>query len=497
MTEDQKDESAQSSSRRIAFLFFGACLVAGLALRIALAATDHGIYYPDELYQSLEQAHRLIFGYGFIPWEFESGARNWTFAGLCTGLMGIAGELGLQRPREYLGFIRHVLVAWNLLAALGLYNLARKYMVPEELAILGPVAFCLAAPFVYFSHRALGGVVAIPALVIGLSFVLPPNPSGPRWKRILGLSLIGFAVLLRVQIAVFCVVLVGVFLVSKYRKILAIEAISTFALWAFAYGLVDFLTWGEWYQSFRVYLEHQVDTGAADFKARDGFYPSVFWRTFGPLGVVLLVLSLLSVRRAPSLCVLVVAFAAVHLVIPHKEIRFIHPAAVLLCATAAIGASVAVKFFSSRNDSHRLPATIVLSVLILAASAFSEASSDELTLGDLGIAYKSISEADHSAYGVFDDYHELLMQAGEQEDLCGISSPEVGPMWTGGYVYLHRDVPFFGTDSPPPQHHFYNYVITVRRPANPAMLVASKGEFHLLRLPIPSCRTAPTETRRR
>ena len=39
--------------------------------------TDDGIYWPDEIHQSLEPAHRLVFGYGLIAWEFSDGARNW------------------------------------------------------------------------------------------------------------------------------------------------------------------------------------------------------------------------------------------------------------------------------------------------------------------------------------------------------------------------------------------------------------------------------------
>ena len=32
-------------------------------------------------YQSLEPAHRLVFGYGMLAWEFIEGARNWALPG--------------------------------------------------------------------------------------------------------------------------------------------------------------------------------------------------------------------------------------------------------------------------------------------------------------------------------------------------------------------------------------------------------------------------------
>ncbi|HEX8822710.1 MAG TPA: hypothetical protein VF794_22475, partial [Archangium sp.] len=49
----------------------------GAALRVWTALTDDGIYWPDEVFQSLEPAHRLVFGYGLKAWEFIEGARNW------------------------------------------------------------------------------------------------------------------------------------------------------------------------------------------------------------------------------------------------------------------------------------------------------------------------------------------------------------------------------------------------------------------------------------
>ena len=47
----------------------GAFLVAFL-VRFLAAILAPGIHHEDEIFQSLEHAHRLVFGYGFVPWEF-------------------------------------------------------------------------------------------------------------------------------------------------------------------------------------------------------------------------------------------------------------------------------------------------------------------------------------------------------------------------------------------------------------------------------------------
>ena len=47
-----------------------------VALRMAEAIAFPGYEYPDEIFQVLEQAHRLAFGNGIIPWEFAEGIRS-------------------------------------------------------------------------------------------------------------------------------------------------------------------------------------------------------------------------------------------------------------------------------------------------------------------------------------------------------------------------------------------------------------------------------------
>ena len=46
-------------------------------LRVGVAVSSDWIYRSDELVQHLEQAHRLVFGYGIVPWDYHYGARNW------------------------------------------------------------------------------------------------------------------------------------------------------------------------------------------------------------------------------------------------------------------------------------------------------------------------------------------------------------------------------------------------------------------------------------
>src|SRR5260370_41077903 len=92
--------------RRWGLLILLASLLAGAVLRAWLSFHDDGIYWPDEIYQSLEPAHRLVFGYGLIPWEFLQGARSWALPALVAGLLKGSGWFGAAGPRPYLYVVR-------------------------------------------------------------------------------------------------------------------------------------------------------------------------------------------------------------------------------------------------------------------------------------------------------------------------------------------------------------------------------------------------------
>ncbi len=47
-----------------------------LPVRLAWAALSRSFFQPDESWQSLEVAHRLVFGYGYLTWEWRPSASS-------------------------------------------------------------------------------------------------------------------------------------------------------------------------------------------------------------------------------------------------------------------------------------------------------------------------------------------------------------------------------------------------------------------------------------
>ena len=47
-------------------------IAVALIWRIAIAVSTRTFFQPDEFFQSLEVAHRAVFGYGQLTWEWAS-----------------------------------------------------------------------------------------------------------------------------------------------------------------------------------------------------------------------------------------------------------------------------------------------------------------------------------------------------------------------------------------------------------------------------------------
>src|SRR5262245_49174298 len=256
----------EASSRSLALALLGVVLVVGALGRIWVAWFDDGIYWPDEIYQSLEPAHRLVFGYGLIAWEFVEGARNWTLPGLIACWLKLCDVLNVAEPRVYLTGIRLAFVACSLGCSAGAYLLARAYGARAWSAAVAAALSALFAPAIYFSTRALSeGAAALPVI---LGFALALAPDAGRRRLIAGSSLVGFSVLLRLPCAAFGAGLVIVLLCRReFRR--ALTAGATLAAWALVFGLMDRLTWahvagahfGGWFQSAAKYIEFNIIQG--------------------------------------------------------------------------------------------------------------------------------------------------------------------------------------------------------------------------------------------
>ncbi|WP_460450475.1 glycosyltransferase family protein [Alsobacter sp. SYSU BS001988] len=301
-----------------------------LALRIVAAAAPDPTYYPDEVFQVLEQAHRLAFGYGFTPWEFEWGARNWALPGAVGGLLWTLDAVGLGRPEAYQAIVTGAAILASLTLVASVRRLASA-LAGEEAGLIAALVVAVSPPCVYAAQKITPEVWGGYALVGALALSLESSRRG----AVLAGVLAGVAVGLRVHyapalIAPFWMVLRGP---GGWRGALAPTHAGAAAFAAF--GALDWLTWGAPFASYVNLVWFNLGLGVADVFGRQG--PGVYLLALG-LSNSLAVLAALQWRTAwpPLACAALVV--GVHLCIGHKEARFIFAAHPLIAAAFAIAA---------------------------------------------------------------------------------------------------------------------------------------------------------------
>ena len=444
--------------------------------RAWLSWDDHGIYWPDEVYQSLEMAHVLLFGHGLVPWEFVQGARTWALPGLMAPLMAFGAAVGGGDPSVYLAFVRAGFVAIAAGTTWGVYRLARVLGARPWPSLAASFVFAFAAPIAYFGHRAMSETASALPVVLGFAFALESLQKPGRWRLWLGASLLGVAVLLRLQNGLFCVGLLGIF-AARRDWLKARDACGVLLLWALAYGALDWATWGRPFHSALLYVQFNLLEGKASQWGTAPFhwYAEVLLRGLPVVAPLVALLSLASARRTPVLLVTAFAFFLLHSLIPHKELRFLLPVVPLFCALAAVGLTALSSMSARAGRKLALVGAALLAVAVVPSAVTARA----LTFHHVG-AYEN-QRPQRSAWDDFGSANRLLLRAAQLEDVCGLKVERVHPAWMGGYAYFHHEVPLYGSGGPARESQRFNYVITQRTDRS-GLTLAQDGDLALVKL---------------
>jgi hypothetical protein len=450
-------------------------LAVGLVTRLVFAFHDDGLLWPDEYYQSLEPAHRAVFGYGWQAWEFLAGARHWTLPGFVAAVMKVSTALGL----DYLKAVQVTFCVAGAATVLAIYQLARAQDASPFASAIGATTFALMGFAVYVAPRAMGE--SLSALPVTLAFALLCKPSTRAWLVVSGV-LLAIAVGLRLQNGLFCLGALGLVLANRRPSTpLGVNGdvgvnrdarvlFGVLVLGALAYGAVDQLTWGAPFHSARQYLRFNVLEGrSSDFGTEPVFhYARALVTTEGLTMIPLVALAAFGARGRPGVSLVALGFFLVHSFIPHKELRFLFPLIPLVCAQAALG-------LDRVTENRRV--LVALGVLALALASL--ATFRTLTFWRLGISNPS---GELSAIDYAGPENRLLLRARALTDLCGIKVASIENWRTGGYAYLHQRVPFYRHEPAGAGDGHFNYVIA-KRGSVAGTEVAVEGDVALIRLP--------------
>ncbi len=412
-----------------AYLWGSAAIVAAATgLRGWLACYDHSVFWPDEIHQSLEQAHRAVFGYGLVPWEFRDGARSWLFPGAIAGMWKVASTLGVDSSIGLITLARLSMVAASIVSIWFAAKLA-AIAGGKRAGMAAAIVLATFPPAVVFSYRAMSETASAPLIVLSAWFVCKRTP---RTAMLAGLA-IGVACLLRYQNGLFAIVFaLALLLQRRWREAIAFCGLG--ALVALLGGILDWVTWGQPFHSLVAYVKFNLLLGGASTFGVEpfSFYLTSLWSSVGPLLPLLVAFFCVGAYYEPVLSGSVVAYVLAHCVLPHKEFRFLVPCFPLFASVAAIGFERVLR---------RLPAPRVASVLsAVGLTAAFGYGLIHLTYQDMG-QYNGTERASTSVWKSEEEPTLLLAEAGERADLCGIAVLGARAAFTGGYTYLHRDVP--------------------------------------------------------
>ncbi len=297
-----------------------ALVLAGLLLRLTFSFVALNIHLSDEVFQYLEQAHRFVFGYGLIPWEFRFGSRSWLRPLALAAPLHLCKLVGVDDPASSQFLVKALLCLLSVSLIVSCYRIGRN-LVSESAGRLAALLACFWYELVYFAPRPMPEVLSTYFLLAALASVTDPRRG--RRPVLFGLC-VGLAVALRVQYLPAAGFLALLAIGRWSGRALVRSAVALVGVGLLA-GYVDKLSWGSWFASHYSTYEFNV---VRDASALFGTSPAD--RHVLKLGVAsagLLPLAALAslgfARRLWILMVTLFAIVGVHTMIPHKEYRFI------------------------------------------------------------------------------------------------------------------------------------------------------------------------------
>ncbi|MFL5354810.1 glycosyltransferase family 39 protein [Archangium sp.] len=388
----------------------------GAFLAVLVAALARGRVHPDEVFQYLEPAHGLAFGYRVVAWEWVEGLRNWAVPGVLGGVLALCRALGLEHPWVMAGLVWCVCAGVQAVGTWVLFRLVEE-RDGHEAALLAAGVHATWGGFLLYAARPLGDVLSVVPLLGALLWARRARERGALREGLWSGVLLGVAFVIRYPSAVFGVPLAVSLVGARRWRSLAGFAVGTGAV-LLGLGVLDWLTWGSPWASAWRYFHFNIASGSS--ASHFGRQP-VWW--YAPIlaGMAPMLLVWHFARGLARRDVLVGAFAfylGVVSALGHKEARFLVP---LLPFFVAIAAGPLA------NDISRL-------------------ADRRAVLGVLGGLYVLSSVAAASVLfplGLRQGVIDGTVAAGRDPALTGlvVAGP---PEWnTGGRFYLHRDVPVF------------------------------------------------------
>lgn len=402
-------------------------LLLAVLLRLAVMTVATPVH-PDEVFQYLEPAHRLLFGQGVITLEWRSAMRGWMLPLLVSVPMKVGASLAPDSAL-YLILPNLVMVAVSLTTVLGAWSLGERIS-----RLHAQVAGFVAATwyeFIYFAPHVMSETASI-ALILPAALLLLDRDRWTGLRLAFAAALLANAAAIRFQHLPAIGTLVVACCVSDVRRswrpllLGGLVGLAPSIICDLAMGGVPFA----WIlENFRVNIGHGL---AARFSSSGPLgYFDLAWPRLALWSIPLLALAGLGARRYPALAWTAGVNLIFHSAIAHKEYRFILLSVVIAVLLAAIGAVDWARAVERRDgvEAGRRKLRLLCVAWVLASVSCS--------FGGF-----------HTQWMKLRPEMDLYGRLRSDPSLCGLAVYRHHFTMTGGYTYLHRASPmlYFTTD---------------------------------------------------
>lgn len=416
-----------------------------LFVRIYASFTSIAQIFPDEIFQTLEPAHKLVFGRGFTYWEFKVGARSWFLPGVIAGVYKLLDTFGVKDPLYINIGVKIFFSIFNSLAVSVVYLLFRRHGLDKKEAFLFSLPLAASYLLSYISVRTISESAALPFMVFAVYFA--SNYIEKETKKDLFFTVlnVGIAYMIRFQTCIFAFGLaIALFLTAKKRFQAALIFGFGYIGMMLIQGVMDIFTWGNFAQSLLTYLDYNIIRKVSDnFSVSPWyFFLREFAATFHPLtyisAILLMIFAAVNFRKNRSLVLFFFPFLfffVVHSAIAHKQPRFVFACCFALLALS----SEFFAFLCKKYAKNRKNAAVFLSLFLLfSLDAFPHLKYSTIWNHSTTVV-DNFYGRDKGKEKIFGGVLETEAELGRIPDLKRAYLFGIPQIWSGGYSYFHKN----------------------------------------------------------
>ena len=401
-------------------------LLLGALLRVITAIYSDGYNCPDEHFHIIEPAHGIVNGYWAKSWEWISGIRSFFLPYMYAFGMKALDQAGVTHPHSIMIGLRIVTAMFSLLGIWAVYQITSQ-LSGKAPARMAAIFMAIWWTTVYYGVRTMAEPISTVVILLahyvayrGIDTTsLNFKAENVRELFISGL-LFGLAFAIRFHTGIVPVGIAAILLFQKQFRLMVFFSLGVLIVVSLQ-GILDIYSWGSFLHSPIYYFKITI---------LDGVHTSVFganpWHRYltwfiryftAPLGLAVIVFSIAGWRRYWPLWITIIFFLLLHWPVGHKEDRFLLPLVPFYMMTLSIS------FFHWYQNHQKKWEKVVSTLVILSF------------IGGMTYKYKTHKwRFHHDITGLYETLYE-------DESVKGILVAGVTIGFTGGYFYLHKNIP--------------------------------------------------------